>query len=418
MPSTPAVEEEPEIKDINKLRDHQRKKMQHWYKDGRFWLALQTRLDQSAILLISSKPSHALSDAYLRVAAAKEGSVVYSGTYKTDKSKKTYHLVPDPEGPPVPEDLGSVLLALGGKTVETYTWKGTALKALHDERPPNAAELARIVAALKDRDVDEQIQGDVDAWQGVLTAPGDSALKTLVTNLFVVLVHGGLLYRENNAQNQWAWWAGGMKDFPVACVLSHGGRVMIQLPSGESQDFFTWLVPRKFQSQTRPFASHGISVLKKSEAVQGRSKHLVENKGLSTAAKELLKSSKHIGINLPLFGHGKIHPFSRRLISANGEHGHLYIYYRPATKDQPGGLLIGCEGSEAGKSDQFGHAHDARALSSDISPTGGAKWRHVKKGPGSKSEANDTLFIDLSETWQDVMGKSLASGAATSVKQP
>ena len=101
---------------------------------------------------------------------------------------------------------------------------------------------------------------------------------------------------------------------------------------------------------------------------------------------------------MPLFGHGQVHPYSRKLISANGEQGHLYIYYANSTTDKPGVLLTGCEGSEAGKADQFGHVHDAKALSPEISPTAGLKWRNVHVGPGCQSDANDTLFMDLSAT--------------------
>ncbi len=97
-------------------------------------------------------------------------------------------------------------------------------------------------------------------------------------------------------------------------------------PTGDdAARVFEWLVPEKFRKLTRPFASHGISTLEPAVTILRRSKRIKEDLGLSTAAKEVTKRSKHLGINLPLFGHGKVHPHSRRLISANGEHGHLYI---------------------------------------------------------------------------------------------
>ena len=78
--------------------------------------------------------------------------------------------------------------------------------------------------------------------------------------------------------------------------------------------------------------------------------------------------------------------------------------------------MIGCEGSEARKSDQYGHKHDARALSAPISPTSGMKWRLLALGPGSRGKANDTLFLDLSQNYEALMDTSAVKQAAHPVK--
>lgn len=413
MPTT-AAETEPEIKDLSKLRDHQKKKMKQWFRKGTFWLALRTALDKAPILLIG-KENHQIKEEYKRIGKARRSQEVFSGTFKTDKAKKQYEFTCDTS----PKDLnalGDLLFSVAGKGVESFLWNGQPLQL--SSQPPTPEQLKALVKELSDkaRSIDDQIELDVQAWQGVLRYPGDSELKKLVSRLFTLLVHGGLLYRTTNT-GTWRSWAGGMPEFPVASVLSHGGRVMIQLPAGEAgKTAFKWLVPAKFRNLTRPFASHGLSSLDEPVTVLRRTKYFVEKKGLSTARHELLKNSKHLGINVPLFGHGKINPHSRRLISANGEHGHLYIYYRPSGDDKPGGLLVGCEGSEAGKSDQYGHKHDARAISAPISPTSGQKWRLVGEGPGSRGDADDTLFLDLSETFEEVKAKSTVRDAATSVR--
>lgn len=410
MPSPSAAEHEPEIADLNTLREHQKRKMQKWFRRGSFWLALRSTLDKAPVLLIG-KENDAIKDAYKQIAAARRKREVFVGTFRTDKAKKQLQLVCAGTSPDL-ETLGDLLFSIAGKSVASFTWNGAEL--LQSSRPPTPAQLTALVAELshRDRSIDDQIDLDVQAWQGVLRHPGDPDLRILVSRLSTLLVHGGLLYREQN-RGTWKTWSRSMAAFPVASVLSHGGRVLVQLPTGgEAARVFEWLVPEKFRKLTRPFASHGISTLEPAVTILRRSKRIKEDKGLSTAAKELTKRSKHLGINLPLFGHGKVHPHSRRLISANGEHGHLYIYYRPGDDNTPGGLLIGCEGSEAGKSDQYGHKHDARALSAPISPTSGKKWRLLAQGPGSRGDANDTLFLDLSQNYEEMMRKPAVKQAA------
>lgn len=414
MPSASADEKEPEISDLSKLREHQKRNMEKWFRHGTFWLTLRSKLDKAPVLLIG-KEKATIKDSYRRIAESRKQQEVFVGTFRSDKAKKQLQLQCSGPSPDL-ASLGDLLFSIAGKSVASFTWNGAEL--LQSTRPPTAAQLAALVAELshRDRSVDEQIDLDVQAWQGVLRYPGDPDLKRLVSRLFTLLVHGGLLYREQN-QGTWRTWARGMANFPVASVLSHGGRVLVQLPTGDQAErVFEWLVPKKFRKLTRPFASHGISTLDPAVTILRRSKHLKEDKGLSTAAKELTKRSKHLGINLPLFGHGKVHPHSRRMISANGEHGHLYIYYRPGGDNVYGGLLIGCEGSEAGKSDQYGHKHDARALSAPISPTSGQKWRLLGQGPGRQGEANDTLFLDLSQNHEAMMSLSAVKQAAATVQ--
>lgn len=413
MPSPSAADREPEIRDLSKLREHQKRNMQKWFRRGTFWLTLRSKLDKAPVLLIG-KENAAIKEEYQRIAESRRTHEVFAGTFKSDKAKKQLQLLCSGSSPEL-ATLGDLLFSLADKSVASFTWNGAEL--LPSTRPPSPAQLAALVAELsqRDRSVEEQIDLDVQAWQGVLRHPGDAACQRLVSRLFTLLVHGGLLYREQN-QGTWKTWARGMAGFPVASVLSHGGRVLVQLPPGdEATQIFEWLVPQKFRRLTRPFASHGLSTLQPAVTILRREKHLKEDKGLSTAAKELTKRSKHLGINLPLFGHGKVHPHSRRLVSANGEHGHLYIYYRPGQDNIPGGLLIGCEGSEAGKSDQYGHKHDARALSAPISPTSGMKWRLLGQGPGCRGEANDTLFLDLSQNHKALMKLSAVKQAATAV---
>lgn len=125
---------------------------------------------------------------------------------------------------------------------------------------------------------------------------------------------------------------------------------------------------------SRAAASHTIEIV---------DKHAVEKplspknpKNIKKFAQGALQDvSSHFGMNIAVGGAGNFSDIDGKVILDDGCHGHLYANYLPATADQPGGMLVGVEGSEPQKTDIFGHKHNALAKPGQFSPTGNPKWK-------------------------------------------
>ncbi|TLY47243.1 MAG: hypothetical protein E6K54_06360 [Gammaproteobacteria bacterium] len=191
------------------------------------------------------------------------------------------------------------------------------------------------------------------------------------------------------------------KHFPIAAILLHGSRVLIEFSSSIASPFMDWLIIDK--SSWRYLATHGISALTVAEVVHPQSLHstykflkeekvssayaainLVSNSitgllnntyfSLSAAASvsEKVCEAEHYGFDLALGGVGNQHFVSKKIIQNNGEHGHLYInFYQDLTQKKQSGLLLGIEQSAPGKSDQYGGQHDIYASDKEYSASGG-----------------------------------------------
>lgn len=190
------------------------------------------------------------------------------------------------------------------------------------------------------------------------------------------------------------------KHFPIAAILLHGSRVLIEFPSDIASQFMDWLIVDK--NSWRYMATHGISALPVAEVVHPQSLHstykflkeekvssayaainLVSNSitgllnntyfSLSAASvPEKVCEAEHYGFDLALGGVGNQHFVSKKIIQNNGEHGHLYInFYQDLTKKKQSGLLLGIEQSAPGKSDQYDGQHDIYASDKEYSASGG-----------------------------------------------
>eukprot|EP00817_Percolomonadidae_sp_ATCC50343_P003144 CAMPEP_0117422528 /NCGR_PEP_ID=MMETSP0758-20121206/3345_1 /TAXON_ID=63605 /ORGANISM="Percolomonas cosmopolitus, Strain AE-1 (ATCC 50343)" /LENGTH=255 /DNA_ID=CAMNT_0005205193 /DNA_START=511 /DNA_END=1278 /DNA_ORIENTATION=- len=174
-------------------------------------------------------------------------------------------------------------------------------------------------------------------------------------------------------------------------------------------------------------ATHGLGFVKPEEELHieeyefpfSRPKLLVEEKtsGINLRDTKLLRSNdyvfkhhRHWGGNIALGGKGNFRETGQQ-IDADGSHGHLYIYSMSPKAGEPGGIMVGLEGSEFGKYDLLGNKHTINAHSAPISPTFGYKW-HAKKdfsldddptvqGPGKY----DCMFVDLSTGWDFLINK-------------
>lgn len=192
--------------------------------------------------------------------------------------------------------------------------------------------------------------------------------------------------------------------FPIAAILLHGSRVLVEFPNEIAHPIRDWLIIDK--NSWRYLATHRITTLTEVEVIANNSndstslpiyKCLKEEKvsgtqaainfvsdsiaGLMTICPEFsmpahthakLDMAEHYGIDLALGGVGNHHFASKKMIQNNGEHGHLYInFYRGVAYKNHSGLLLGIEQSAPGKSDQYGGEHDLLINDKLYSASGG-----------------------------------------------
>ncbi|CAD0227822.1 conserved hypothetical protein [Planktothrix agardhii] len=218
--------------------------------------------------------------------------------------------------------------------------------------------------------------------------------NSILRRIFIIL-HDGLKYREDEKPNIFKDW-----DESVAVALSHGGRVMINLPpikqNENENEFIQWLFgaspesdqTRKPQSynkikdpnnksdhykakvDTRIASSHNVKVTESS--LEEEKSNTFDVKG-----KTGLKSTiKHYGMDIPLGGLGN-EDLAGDAILPDGRHGHIYIYYRPPSLTLPGSVLIGAETSRMAHTDVFGMYHDQRGAPAEFSSTGTSKGGRI-----------------------------------------
>jgi hypothetical protein len=229
-------------------------------------------------------------------------------------------------------------------------------------------------------------------WQQTLNFPGPSS-GTFVKNLFKLLKHGSLQYRMRKGQS-WMPWA-----LPLAVAISHGGRLLIQLPPVRRERdfrFLDWFTGQNHNNlYSRKAATHEIIRMQTPDPLplaNGGRKVLKEGK--PTGTKIQTKGTLHYGINLALSGFNRPSLHNAKVNAVeDGRHGHAYLCYKAPHDGKVGGMLIGIEGSEAGKWDMLGHFHGWSASSSDVSMSGGVKFKKLSALNVPKEE--DCMILDL-----------------------
>ncbi len=268
--------------------------------------------------------------------------------------------------------------------------------------------------------------GDVNVWTNTIQHASDP-LQGFLKRLFTILKWGPLLYRKNANERGFQLWS-----HSLATALSHGGRVLIQLPRGDqrqrtgdgagqalAQMVWSWLLGGVTPKE-RSAATHGIDELlgKPAQACKNppRQKWLLET-GLVAAG-----GLQHWGVNIALGGENRTSHFAilydipeakkesdhvllRQSLKAraDGRHGHVYLGYKRAVGKGHGGILVGVEGSEPGKWDVLGHFHGPSGTSSYMSMVGGIKFKHLDNADVPKGK--DCMFVDLASptSWENFL---------------
>lgn len=180
---------------------------------------------------------------------------------------------------------------------------------------------------------------------------------------------------------------------PVPSYLAHGSRVLIQIPPVEKgqnrHEFMNWLV----QGDRGHVFTEGSG--KESplfqRTVSSHSTHLkslenelcaIEDKGVVVGALDAVSAltkpkeeANHFGLNFA-FGVNEsgLDASGKRVASADGEHGHMYLHYRAPSENNPGTLMIGVENSQPGKSN-----HSLLGTPNKSTHLGGSKWSDLSK---------------------------------------
>jgi len=257
---------------------------------------------------------------------------------------------------------------------------------------------------------DKTYELDVAMWYGtLLTAKGN--LKKFLIRMFSVIYYGGLMFRSKDGT--WKLWL--ETGTPLASTLSHGGRILIQLPTAKvkgASKFWDWMLSGA-RVDSGGIATHGVAKESKPyEYIYGdRFKYLKETHGKKTAVKHI---GHHKRLNIALGGTGHINPWTRNRIADNGEHGHLYMYYRKPTSTTCGAIMLSLESEAYGKTGQTGHKHSMSASSEEFTATGGAKW--VLKEEDAQNGFMALPDSDLRDRYDGMIIDLTGNGTARDIK--
>lgn len=409
-------------KNLKELRDHQEWKLNKGYKEGHFYFTSQTEEDGKPALLISSKLKAKIHPKYIEMAEAKKAKgekvaqrFMCAGTYTFLKGKWTFTCT---AGPGTKEHQDEIEESIADFLRQTM------------KKPPKRDEVDCVWAGggsagdriqqshwgtvKEPKSEEDQFKDDVKMWTNVVHPPDEKFdrrardMREIVARIALLYRYGGFMYRKE-AGDKWKPFP-----YPVASLLSHGGRVLIgvrdEAETGSREAFVNWLWTGKAVGKSfdppkcvagRTASTHGVNF--DGDAI-------AETKGKVSGLKGMLSSDRdNFGMNVPVGGFGSIDS-NGKAVDDKGQHGHILFFVRRAgEKDKKWdcAVLIGCEGSEPGMTDQFGHKHDWRGKSSAISPTGGQKWKKMK----AKIDSCDTMRIIIYDKKQLAEVESLVKRA-------
>ncbi|WP_437956333.1 protein kinase [Sorangium sp. So ce119] len=213
---------------------------------------------------------------------------------------------------------------------------------------------------------------------------------TVLKNIFHLLQAGAEIY-DGAAKSHVP-----LQDVPVAKLLSHGGRVNVQIPAGTAPYALTehlGITDSKGNPMPGVFkrlvGTHHVSF------ADGKFK---EQGGQLAALKTKFDDTELYGINLAVGGLG-LKDFNGDVILPDGAHGHMFIGYRPPKPGRPGALQIGMETTGPGAPSTVGYVHNWRSTektANPISSVGGLKQDKI----GDESTKN-ARTVDLGKLGSD-----------------
>ena len=236
---------------------------------------------------------------------------------------------------------------------------------------------------------DIQLERDIQMLSQAIVYYGKSEsdktkAHTLLKSI-LLLYFGDISYRDKQDKQLHSWCELNahteLDAFPIAAVLLHGSRVLIEFSPEIDQQFIEWFLPD--QTSWRYAATHGIETADEEERALLPNKPYKCLKEIKVASYQAAGQAvfqalgianttpTHYGIDVALGGAGNLNPASDVMIEPNGEHGHLYANYRASQDGEHGGLLLGIEQSAPGKSDQYGGSHDLATSKKNYSASGG-----------------------------------------------
>ncbi|HTN82038.1 MAG TPA: hypothetical protein VL242_00065, partial [Sorangium sp.] len=205
----------------------------------------------------------------------------------------------------------------------------------------------------------------------------------VLKNIFHLLQAGAEIYDAGSKSHV------PLKGVPVAKLLSHGGRVNIQVPESSSPYALTEFLgitddkgnPRAGVFK-RDFGTHHVSF---------RKGKLKEQGGQYAAARSKLDDTELYGMNLAIGGLG-LKDFNGDVILPDGAHGHIFIGYRPPKPGRRGALQIGIETTGPGAPSTVGYVHNllsTEKTANPISSVGGLKQDKIGDEKGKNARTVD-----------------------------
>lgn len=283
------------------------------------------------------------------------------------------------------------------------------------------AKLNELDEKLKKRDFLDEVENDKKVMQNMLSRPDDiqdkkseeykdELARTNVLKRLLLTVGGSNTEIKSGRETLAA------KDntLPIASYLAgHAGRFMIEIPpaaEGKEHEFFNWItsgepkqnekdytnVSKKFNGQdakaegkiifNRSAATHAVEVDENNQVTEKKTG--VAYEFFNDVIPSFYSERPHWGMNVATgkYGEKNIHGED---IKADGAHGHLYMYYKPPTKDKPGGLLVGLEGTEPQVNGELGE-HSLLGAPDKFSAFRGKKW---EKGQSAAGGYGDKVAI-------------------------
>ena len=249
----------------------------------------------------------------------------------------------------------------------------------------------------------QQYHLDAALWYGAINS---GPYSDILRKLFHIFYYAGVIY--STGKLTWDDWSNNQAN--VASLLSHGQRVLVQIPSSSKggDALWPWLT-RTDNIAHRAGATHGQSHESKPKLlIAGHYKKVSEKHGKGQSLSGLILR-RHYGFNVALGGIDNRNPFSAANndqkhtylpIKADGKNGHVYINYMSPSKDAVGGMLVGCENAQFGKGENP-HTKAVHGLGArqQVSACGGKKWSQWNCGP--RQEYNG-FICDLTDRGQNL----------------